>query len=150
MVNITTEPINLTTVLDSVKAPGAGAIDVFMGTTRDNSKNRKVLGLEYEAYVPMALKSMAELEKQARQRWNLQEISIVHRIGRVDIGEPSVVIAVSSAHRDEAFTACRFLIDQLKLEVPIWKREFFADGSVEWSLQTHEQLITNEHPGSKE
>jgi molybdopterin synthase catalytic subunit len=142
--NITAEPINISAVVDSVKAPGAGAIDVFIGTTRDHSQGRKVIGLEYEAYVPMALKSMTELENQSRQRWNLHDINIVHRIGKVAVGEPSIVIAVSSAHRDEAFKACRFLIDQLKMVVPIWKREYYADGSVEWSLQTHEQEATNE------
>jgi molybdopterin synthase catalytic subunit len=143
MNDITTEPINITRIVDSVKAPGVGAIDVFIGTTRDHSKGRKVISLAYEAYVPMALKSISEIETQARQRWNLHAINIVHRIGKVDVGEASIVIAVSSSHRDEAFKACRFLIDQLKMVVPIWKREFFADGSVEWSLQTHEQPVTD-------
>ena len=146
MNDITTNPIDVLAVVDSVKAHAAGAIDVFIGTTRDHSKGKKVVSLEYEAYVPMAMKSMTELENQARQRWNLHEINIVHRIGKVAVGEPSIVIAVSSAHRDEAFQACRFLIDQLKLVVPIWKREYFADGSVEWSLQTHEQPVTHESP----
>lgn len=145
MNDITAEPINITAVIDSVKTSGAGAIDVFVGTTRDHSKGRAVSGLEYEAYVPMALKCMNEIESETRRQWNLHEINIVHRVGKVSIGEPSVVIAVSSAHRDEAFKACRFLIDQLKLVVPIWKREFFSDGSVEWSLQSHEQATTKEN-----
>jgi molybdopterin synthase catalytic subunit len=144
MNDITAEPINISAVVDSVKTPGAGAIDVFIGTTRDHSNGRKVVSLEYEAYVPMALKNMTEIENQSRQRWNLHDINIVHRIGKVAVGEPSIVIAVSSAHRDEAFQACRFLIDQLKMVVPIWKREYFADGSVEWSLQTHAQAAANE------
>ena len=145
MNDITAEPINITAVIDSVKTSGAGAIDVFVGATRDHSKGRTVSGLEYEAYVPMALKCMNEIESETRRQWNLHEINIVHRVGKVSIGEPSVVIAVSSAHRDEAFKACRFLIDQLKLVVPIWKREFFSDGSVEWSLQSHEQATTKEN-----
>ena len=145
MNDITAEPINITAVIDSVKTSGAGAIDVFVGTTRDHSKGRAVSSLEYEAYVPMALKCMNEIESETRRQWNLHEINIVHRVGKVSIGEPSVVIAVSSAHRDEAFKACRFLIDQLKLVVPIWKREFFSDGSVEWSLQSHEQATTKEN-----
>ncbi len=149
MIDIISAPINVTAVVDSVKGSGAGAIDVFIGTTRNHSKGRPVTSLEYEAYVPMAMKSMAEIEQQARKQWNLHGISIVHRIGKVDLGEPSVVIAVSSAHRDEAFKGCRFLIDTLKLEVPIWKREFFADGSVEWSLQTHEQHVVGENPETK-
>jgi molybdopterin synthase catalytic subunit len=139
MNSIIADPIHTQDVIDSVASNAAGAIDVFIGTTRDHSKGRGVTGLEYEAYVPMALKSMDDLEKEARQRWNLHGINIVHRIGRVPIGEPSVVIAVSSPHRDEAFKACRYLIDRLKEVVPIWKREFFSDGSVEWSLQSHDE-----------
>ncbi len=138
MNSILSTPINTQEVIDSVGSNAAGAIDVFIGTTRDHSKGRGVTGLEYEAYIPMALKSMSELEQEAKERWNLHEINIVHRIGRVPIGEPSVVIAVSSAHRDEAFKACRYLIDRLKEVVPIWKREYFSDGTVEWSLQSHE------------
>lgn len=136
---IITEPIDVSAVVDSVKASAAGGIDVFIGTTRDHSKGREVVGLEYEAYIPMARKNLDDIEREARERWNLQVINIVHRIGKVGIGEASVVIAVSSAHRDEAFKACRYLIDRLKEIVPIWKREYFADGTVEWSQQTHEQ-----------
>ena len=139
MNNIITEPIDVNAVLDSVKTNPSGAIDVFVGTTRDNSKGKAVTGLEYEAYVPMALKTIDSIEREARERWNLHEINIVHRIGRVGIGEASVVIAVSSAHRDEAFKACRFLIDRLKEIVPIWKREYYEDGSFEWSMVSHEQ-----------
>ena len=139
MNNIITEPIDVNAVLDSVKTNPSGAIDIFVGTTRDNSKGKAVTGLEYEAYVPMALKTIDSIEREARERWNLHEINIVHRIGRVGIGEASVVIAVSSAHRDEAFKACRFLIDRLKEIVPIWKREYYEDGSFEWSMVSHEQ-----------
>ena len=139
MNNIITEPIDVNAVLDSVKTNPSGAIDIFVGTTRDNSKGKAVTGLEYEAYVPMALKTIDSIEREARERWNLHEINIVHRIGRVGIGEASVVIAVSSAHREEAFKACRFLIDRLKEIVPIWKREYYEDGSFEWSMVSHEQ-----------
>jgi len=143
MNNIISEPIDLTSVVDSVKTHASGAIDVFIGTTRDHSKGRQVAVLEYEAYLPMALKSIEGIEREARARWNLHEINIVHRIGRVGIGEPSVVIAVSSAHRDEAFMACRYLIDRLKEEVPIWKREYFTDGTFEWSMHSHEQQASD-------
>jgi molybdopterin synthase catalytic subunit len=136
---IVAEPIDVPSLADSVRHPSAGAIDLFVGTTRDHSKGRKVVGLEYEAYLPMALKCLGDIEREARRRWNLREIAIVHRIGKVSIGEASVVIAVSSDHRDEAFKACRYLIDRLKQVVPIWKKEFFADGSIEWSVQSHEQ-----------
>jgi molybdopterin synthase catalytic subunit len=150
MNNITSEPIDIPYVVDSVRTSGSGAIDVFIGTTRDNSKGRQVTGLEYEAYVPMALKSIDGIEQETRDRWNVHEINIVHRIGRVAIGEPSVVIAVSSAHRDEAFKACRYLIDRLKETVPIWKREYFADGTFEWSMHSHEQQsldkVSQTHP----
>lgn len=139
MNNIVSEPIDIPAVIASVGTAGSGAIDVFVGTTRDNSRGRQVTSLEYEAYVPMAMKSMNDIEQETRKRWNVHEINIVHRIGKVAIGEPSVVIAVSSAHRDEAFKACRYLIDRLKEVVPIWKREYYADGTFEWSMHSHDE-----------
>ncbi len=142
MIQITTDPIDVSAVVNSVKADQAGGIDVFIGTTRDRSKGRSVVKLEYEAYIPMATKCLDEIAQEARRRWNLQATSIVHRVGMVAVGEASVVIAVSSAHRDEAFQACRFLIDRLKEVVPIWKREYFSDGAIEWSRQSHEQSPT--------
>jgi molybdopterin synthase catalytic subunit len=87
----------------------------------------------------MATKKMEMIEREATERWEIQEMAMVHRVGIVPPGEASVVIAVSSAHRDEAFKACRYLIDRLKEVVPIWKMEYFADGTVEWSQHTHEQ-----------
>jgi molybdopterin synthase catalytic subunit len=149
MNRITTDPIDVLTVIDSVKADSVGGIDVFIGTTRTLSKGREVVKLEYEAYIPMAEKCMDDLEREARRRWNLHAMSIVHRIGGVAIGEASVVIAVSSFHRDEAFQACRYLIDRLKEIVPIWKREFFADGTVEWSQQSHEQSLAKKMPAKQ-
>ncbi len=128
MINIVTEKINIDEVFQSVEDPTAGGIDVFIGTTRNNSNGKQVLSLAYEAYTPMALKMMHDLAREAHQRWHTTKISIVHRIGSVDIGEASVVIAVSSAHRKEAFEACRYLIDTLKKNVPIWKKEIVADG----------------------
>jgi molybdopterin synthase catalytic subunit len=149
MNRITTDPIDVLTVIDSVKADTVGGIDVFIGTTRNHSKGREVVKLEYEAYIPMATKCLDDIEREARRRWNLHAISIVHRIGRVAIGEASVVIAVSSVHRDEAFQACRYLIDRLKEIVPIWKREFFTDGTVEWSQQSHEESLAKKIPAKK-
>ena len=139
MVSIVTESIDVNSAVTAVTTTAAGAVDVFIGTTRDNSKGRKVLQLEYEAYTPMATKKMEMIEREAAERWEIQQIAMVHRVGIVPPGEASVVIAVSSAHRDEAFKACRYLIDRLKEVVPIWKREYFADGTVEWSQHTHEQ-----------
>lgn len=130
MISIVNEKINVAEVLASVGDPAAGAIDIFVGTTRNHSGGKEVHSLEYQAYEPMASKIMEELAEEARRRWHVKAVSIVHRIGRVDIGEASVVIAVSTAHRKEAFEACRYLIDTLKKNVPIWKKEVFADGEV--------------------
>jgi molybdopterin synthase catalytic subunit len=130
MIRIVNENIDIAEVIASVGDPSAGAIDIFVGTTRNHSGGKEVRSLEYQAYEPMASKMMEELADEARRRWHVNTVSIVHRIGRVDIGEASVVIAVSTAHRKEAFEACRFLIDTLKKNVPIWKKEVFADGEI--------------------
>jgi molybdopterin synthase catalytic subunit len=141
MNSITPKPINISSVIRVVESEEAGAVNVFIGTTRNHSHGKAVVSLEYEAYVPMALKLMEEVEREAAKRWKVHKIAVVHRIGLVNVGEPSVVIAVSSAHRDEAFQASRFLIDKLKEVVPIWKRECFADGTMEWSQHKHEQQL---------
>jgi molybdopterin synthase catalytic subunit len=133
MVQITRSRIDTKAVIDSVVTPESGGIDVFLGTTRNHSGDRQVVSLSYEAYEPMALKVMARIEEEARARWPINEVSMVHRLGDVGLCEASVAIAVSSAHRQEAFEACRFLIDRLKKDVPIWKSEHFADGTVERS-----------------
>lgn len=133
MIQITQSKIDIQQVIDSAMTPESGGIDVFIGTTRNHSKGRGVAFLTYEAHEPMARKIMERLEVEARARWPLNQVWIVHRLGTVKPGEASVVIAVSAVHRTEAFEACRFLIDRLKAEVPIWKREHFADGSTEWS-----------------
>ena len=141
MIKITSTTIDISEVIASVSRPQSGGMNVFIGTTRNHSHGKKVRRLDYEAYEPMALKMMERLVKQAGETWTI-DASIVHRIGSVPIGEASVVIAVSSAHRDDAFKASRFLIDELKRVVPIWKREHFDDGTVEWSRHTHEQIET--------
>jgi molybdopterin synthase catalytic subunit len=128
MIKIVRAPIDLNEVLRSVKSPEAGAIDIFIGTTRNHSNGKEVLSLEYEAYEPMALKLMETLVAEARQRWTISRIAVVHRVGKVEIGEASVIIAVSATHRREAFEACRYAIDALKRDVPIWKKEVFSDG----------------------
>jgi molybdopterin synthase catalytic subunit len=140
MVRLINSPIGTQEVVESVRTPESGGIDVFIGTTRNQSRGRGVSALEYEAYEPMALKIMELIEREACDRWPLQRVSIVHRLGRVEVGEASIVIAVSSAHRKEAFEACRFLIDRLKQDVPIWKREYLADGTVEWSGEHRERV----------
>jgi MoaE-MoaD fusion protein len=114
----------------AVADPTAGAICTFTGTTRDNNAGRKVTRLEYEAYEPMAMSEMRKLAAEAGRRWNIFRIAITHRIGLVEVGETSVAIAVSAAHRAEAFEGCRFAIDRLKQIVPIWKKEYFEGGEI--------------------
>lgn len=130
MIAIVESIISTNDVLNSVQDPAAGGINLFIGTTRNHSSGKNVLHLEYEAYQPMALLQMEAIAAHIKHSWQIKHLSIVHRIGRVEIGEASVVIAVSSVHRKEAFEACRHAIDVLKRDVPIWKKEFFADGSV--------------------
>jgi molybdopterin synthase catalytic subunit len=117
-----------------VADPAAGGIATFAGTTRgEKSKDEKQLvALDYEAYEPMAKQQFADLAKRAREQWPILKLAILHRVGRVLVAEPSVVIAVSTPHRAEAFEACRWLIDTLKTEATIWKKEVFGDGSATW------------------
>lgn len=133
MVQLQPEVIDIDAVIRSVASDAAGAIDVFVGTTRNNAAGRSVRSLEYEAHETMALQEMERLSAEAMRRWELTAVSMVHRTGRVPAGEVSVVIAVSAPHRAEAFEACRFIIDTLKQTVPIWKKEEFADGTTEWT-----------------
>ncbi|HUL44219.1 MAG TPA: molybdenum cofactor biosynthesis protein MoaE [Bacteroidota bacterium] len=127
MIEIVRKPIDLFKVYESIVDPTAGGIDIFVGTTRNNAEGKKVLSLEYEAYEPMALREMESIAANARRIWEVIRISIVHRIGAVDVGEASIAIAVSAAHRREAFEACRYIIDTVKTTVPIWKKERFTD-----------------------
>jgi len=114
----------------AVRDPKAGAIVVFLGTTRMRNEGRRVVRLEYEAFAGMAERELAALAVQARRRWRLCRVAMVHRTGVVPVGQVSVGVAVSSGHRAEAFAACRWLIDRLKRTVPIWKREHFRGGCV--------------------
>ena len=116
--------------VEMLKKPEDGAVVVFEGIVRNHSRGRKTLHLEYEAYEEMALKQMNELVAVARDKFSIDQARIVHRLGTMEIGETSVLIVVTSAHRAAAFDACRYLIDTLKKTVPIWKKEFFADGAV--------------------
>ena len=129
-IRIGREPISTLETLNRLKRPENGAVVIFEGIVRDNSRGRPTLYLDYEAYEPMALKQLQGLAEQARERFGVGGVSIIHRIGRLQIGETSVLIAVASAHRSAAFDACRWLIDTLKKTVPIWKKEHFEDGAV--------------------
>ena len=132
MNQLTTEPIDAPRLLELVQQPEAGAVVLFLGTTRQFTADRETVELHYEAYREMAERELAKLEAEARRRWSLIECAIVHRLGIVPLAEASVAIAVSSAHRDAAFEAGRWLIDTLKDSAPIWKQERWADGVVEW------------------
>jgi molybdopterin synthase catalytic subunit len=130
MMKIVDGVIDAAAVTAAVADPQTGATVTFIGTTRDHNDGRSVTQLEYEAYPEMAVAEMRKIGETAMQRWPIARIAIVHRIGVVPIGEASVVIAVSSAHRVAAFEACHFAIDRLKEVVPIWKKEHFAGGEV--------------------
>lgn len=130
LVQLVWEPINADTIVSAVKSGVDGAVCVFDGVVRDNTRGRATLHLDYEAYEEMALKQMHALRDEAKTKFGVREIAIVHRLGRLFVGETSVLIAVASAHRGAAFDACRYVIDTLKKTVPIWKREHFEDGVV--------------------
>jgi len=124
------DQIDLTEAYSYLNSPDAGAINLFVGTVRNHSHSKAVKKLAFEAYEPMALKEMEKLAKQATENWTLSKLLIYHVVGEKAIGEPVVVIGVASSHRQVAFEACRFLIDELKKTVPIWKKEFYEDGSI--------------------
>jgi len=127
---LTREPIDAEKLVAAAKRGEDGAVVVFDGIVRNNSRGRQTLSLDYEAYEEMAQKQMGELAAEARTRFGVRNVAIFHRLGRLEVGETSVLIIVASAHRAEAFEACRWLIDTLKKTVPIWKKETFADGTV--------------------
>ena len=129
LVRLVREPIDVSSLM--ARAAGDGAVALFIGVVRNGNRGREVLRLEYEAYEEMALPLMEEISAEAARRFPVTDVRIVHRLGRLEIGEASVAVAVSSPHRAQAFAACRFAIDSLKAQVPIWKKELYADGS-EW------------------
>jgi len=130
--HLTTAPIDSAALLARVSSPAAGAVVLFLGTVRELTAGRQTLRLHYDCYPAMAEKKLAELEQEAQSRWPLVAAAVIHRLGRLELGEASVAVAVSSAHRDVAFEAGRWLIDTLKEVVPVWKQEHWADGSTEW------------------
>jgi molybdopterin synthase catalytic subunit len=140
MFRVTDKPINLQELVDYVTDPEAGAIVPFIGTTRNNNEGRKVIALNYEAYPEMAEKELARIGEEAKTKWPICKMAIVHRLGAVQIGEASVIIVVSSAHRDAAFAASRFAIEEIKKTVPIWKKELFEGGEVWIGTQTGQPL----------
>ena len=124
------KPLDQDACLSFVRNEEAGGINIFIGTVRGSTKNKKVTGLTFEAYEAMALSELKKIATRAFQEWPVIRMSIHHRTGALEVGEAAVVIAVSAAHRDAAFAVCRFCIDELKKTVPIWKKEHFDDGDV--------------------
>lgn len=125
---VTEAPVSEADVTAMVASPGAGAIVTFVGTVRDNARGRAVKSLDYEAYPPAAEKMLQQIGVEIQERWEIESTAILHRMGHLSVGEASVAIAVASAHRGDAFDACRYAIDRIKEIVPIWKKEFYEDG----------------------
>ncbi len=130
MYTITSDPLSLDILLKEVSHPGAGAVILFLGVVRDNNEDRSVNYLEYEAHEVAARASMEQIGQEAERRWPGARIAAAHRIGRLEIGEASVLVGASAPHRAEAFEAARYVIDTLKAESPIWKKEVFEGGEV--------------------
>ncbi|MEO7990933.1 MAG: molybdenum cofactor biosynthesis protein MoaE [Chryseolinea sp.] len=131
MIKITEKAIDVQKVIDTASSLGAGAVNVFVGTVRNNANGKNVVWLEYEAYETMAVAEIKKIIDEASHRWPLLGWAVSHRIGTLKPGEVSVVVAVSSPHRKESFEACQYIIDTLKEKAPIWKKEVFEDGE-EW------------------
>ncbi len=127
---LTSDRLSVEDCFDAVKTDGSGACNLFIGTVRNLTSDKTVKYLEFEAYEPMAIKEMKKIGNQALEKWPLHKVAIHHRLGKLDIGEIPVIIAVSAQHRDVSFEACQYIIDTLKETVPIWKKEFFEGGEV--------------------
>jgi molybdopterin synthase catalytic subunit len=128
---LTEQPVDLGSLIAAVQSPERGGIACFLGTVRNHHGGRDVLRLDYSAYAPMAEQECARIVAEAASQWNVA-VTMQHRVGRLEIGDAAVAVVAASAHRDEAFVACRHVIEELKRRVPIWKREYFSDGAVEW------------------
>ena len=130
-IQITREPLDRNALIASVTDPVVGGIVVFEGVVRDNARGKQVRYLEYDVYPEMAVQQIRRILAEAARRWNVDRVAVAHRIGRLEIGEASVIIAVATPHRAESFEACRYIIDTLKTTVPIWKKEVAMNGE-EW------------------
>uniref|UniRef100_G3MR74 Molybdopterin synthase catalytic subunit n=1 Tax=Amblyomma maculatum TaxID=34609 RepID=G3MR74_AMBMU len=131
-VELTPAKLDVETVLSKVGSPDCGAISVFLGTTRNHFEGKQVSKLSYEAYAPMAKREMLHICGAVRQQWHVKNIALIHRLGEVPVGEASVLIAISSEHRQEAQEAVKYSIDEVKRRVPVWKKEHYEDGGQEW------------------
>ncbi len=137
--------INYSELFDGFRNPNSGAVVLFSGEVRDNNKGKEVTHLEYEAYEPMANKMISEIIEEAKSKFKLNEAACIHRLGRVEISGCAVVVVTGAGHRKEAYDANRYIIDRVKNEVPIWKHEFFADGTSEWGQNCDCITETHEH-----
>jgi molybdopterin synthase catalytic subunit len=146
MIELTRSTIDYNTLTEQVRRSHCGAVVTFLGTVRDLTGGRTTVALDYEAYAGMAEKTMVEIEADTRARWPVGDIALVHRLGRLEVGEISVAVAVSCPHRQQAFEACRHAIDRLKELVPIWKKENWADGATEW---VHPNAECGTRPGGQ-
>ena len=138
MILLTSDPIDYHTLTERVRRPGCGGVVLFLGTVRDRTGDQLTSALDYEAYPGMAEKMLSQVEAETRASWPVGDIALVHRLGRLDVGEVSVAVAVSCPHRVEAFEACRYAIDRLKEVVPIWKKDIGPDGQSDWVHPTRE------------
>jgi molybdopterin synthase catalytic subunit len=129
---ITSQPLDAAALLAEVATPSDGAVLLFWGVVRNQNEGREVNGLEYEAYAEMAEAKLRGIATEAAQRWSVGEIAVVHRVGKLNVGEASVGIAVAAPHREDAYEASRYLIEELKRRVPMWKREHYLDGPSAW------------------
>ncbi|MCR4318286.1 MAG: molybdenum cofactor biosynthesis protein MoaE [Planctomycetes bacterium] len=129
---LTTDPLDVNSTVAMVSSPFAGAIDVFIGTVRNSDEGREVSALYYEAHAEMAKSQLSKILQETKREFDVIHQVVAHRLGLLKVGEPSTIIAVASAHRAEAFSACRQIIERLKVDVPIWKKEHFKDADPEW------------------
>ena len=138
VVELTSDPIDSQALIDRVSTPSCGAVCLFLGTVREFTQDKRTTHLVYEAYPEMALKQMRAILEEAAARWPIPQLGVIHRLGPMGLGEVSIAVAVATPHRGESFEACRWIMDTLKEQVPIWKQEHWSDGSTEWV-----------HPGTK-
>jgi molybdopterin synthase catalytic subunit len=132
MIELTRQPVDYHALTEAVRSEQSGAVVLFLGTVREMTEGRKTIALDYEAFPEMAEAKMQDLIDSARRKWPIDKVGIIHRLGHLELGDISVALAVSCPHRQQAFEAGKFLIDELKVLVPIWKKENWADGSTEW------------------
>lgn len=132
MIQLTHDEIDYTTLTESVRSNQSGAVLLFLGTVREMTQDRQTLALDYDAYPEMAQAKLTELLDEAREKWPIENSAIIHRLGHLELGDISVALALSCPHRKETFEAGQFIIDEMKIRVPIWKKENWSDGSTEW------------------